>query len=83
MQNCNICDAKIGNTIVTDYDSPEKTWLAITPCCMKTICFRCLLKSKDIECQLCNGNMLTSLPQSISQLTNMKLYPTQTINVSK
>jgi hypothetical protein len=81
MQNCDICDAKLGNIVNVSYATSEKTWLMITPCCNKMLCFHCLLKCSKTTCPLCDVDMMNTLPPSISRLTNMKIYPTNIIVV--
>lgn len=83
MQNCNICDAKLGNIVDVAYSTPEKTWLTITPCCNKMICFHCLLKLSTTTCPLCDQEIAHTLPQSISRLTKIKIIPTNIINIHK
>lgn len=83
MQNCNICDAKLGNIVDVAYSTPEKTWLTITPCCNKMICFRCLLKCSKMMCPLCNVDMMDTLPPSIARLTNIKIIATNVINTDE
>ena len=73
MQNCNICDAKLGEFVAYPFNSPEKTWLTITPCCNKTICFKCVLKAKNTQCLICDDQMiLSTLPLSVQHLSNIK-----------
>lgn len=73
MQNCNICNAKLDQLVAYPFESPEKTWLTITPCCNNTICFRCLLKRTALNCPLCdNQTILSTLPPAIVHISNIK-----------
>jgi hypothetical protein len=80
MQNCNICQAKLGNAVNDLYQSSEKTLLLLTPCCNKLMCIRCMLKCDKIECPFCDDALLNMLPQSIARLTKYKIHPTQNID---
>ena len=76
MQNCNICEATLDELVAYPFESPEKTWLTITPCCNKFVCFKCLLKSSTVQCLMCpNQTILSTLPLAVIHLSNIKLTP--------
>ncbi len=72
MQNCKICDIKLGNIVDVPYSTNEKVWLITTPCCNNSICLKCLLKFDKIQCRLCNEDIIDTLPMCIARLTCIK-----------
>ena len=79
MQNCNICNGHLGDSIMRPYKSPEKVWIVMSPCCNQSICIDCLLKSTKINCLGCDAEIMNTLPLSVVRLSHIKIIPSQTI----